>query len=216
MMITQRLISFLIGYVCGLFLMGFFLGKIKHVDITKAGSGNVGTTNATRVLGVKSGILTLLCDILKGFAAAFIVWMLYRGAYEEQSVRVLASYAAFGAMIGHMFPFYMGFKGGKGVATSLSFMAVCVPQVMPLCVATFIVTVLLTKYVSLGSVLGTVVVIIEVIVFGTRGMLFYEGAQLVDMARLVCIAAAIVIVKHHANIGRLLRGEENKLSFHKG
>ncbi len=212
-MIAARLISVGIGYVCGLFLAGYILGKLKHVDITKKGSGNVGTTNATRLLGKKAGLITLVCDILKGLFAALLVWFFFRNTYDGITVRMLMSYAAFGAMVGHMFPFYMGFKGGKGVATSLGFMAICVPQVLFLCVLAFVIAVLFTKYVSLGSILGVVVVVIQLFVFGSRGMLYYGGAQLTEVYVLVCAAAAMILIKHHENIGRLLKGEENKLQL---
>ncbi len=213
-MVAARIISLGIGYICGLFLAGYVLGKFKHVDITKEGSGNVGTTNATRILGAKVGLVTLFCDIFKGLFAALLVWLIYRGTYDLVSVRLLMSYATFGAMLGHMFPVYMGFKGGKGVATSLGFMAVCVPQVLPLCILTFLAAVLLTKYVSLGSVLGVLVVVAELFLLGKGDVLNYEGAQLREVYVLVCAAAALVLVKHHENIGRLLRGEENKLNLH--
>ncbi|MBQ7677470.1 MAG: glycerol-3-phosphate 1-O-acyltransferase PlsY [Lachnospiraceae bacterium] len=209
-MIAARVISLCIGYVCGLFLGGYFIGKIKHKDIREFGSGNVGTTNATRAFGLKGGLFTLVCDIVKGFVAAGIVCMIFKGKYDGLTVKLLASYAAFGAMLGHMFPFYMGFKGGKGVATSLSFLALCVPQTIPLCVLTFIVVVVLTRYVSLGSILGVIVVVLQLFLFGSRGRLFYSGAMLKEVTVLVCVAAVIVIIKHHENIGRLLRGEENK------
>ncbi len=214
-MVTARIISVGIGYVCGLFLAGYLLGKYKHVDITKEGSGNVGTTNATRILGVKVGVITLVCDILKGLVAALIVWLIFRSTYDRSTVRILMSCATFGAMLGHMFPVYMGFKGGKGVATSLGFMAVCVPQVLPLCILTFLAAVLLTKYVSLGSILGVIVVVAQLFLYGKGDSLMYDGAQLKEVYALVCAAAALVIIKHHANIGRLLRGEENKLNLHK-
>lgn len=212
-MIAAKGISLLIGYICGLFLAGYLLGKLNHVDIRQEGSGNVGTTNATRVLGAKNGIVTLICDIMKGLAAAMFVWMIFHGRYGDDDLRLLMSYATFGAMLGHMFPFYMGFKGGKGVAASLSFLLMCVPQTMPVCVLTFVVIVALTKYVSLGSVLGIVFVVIQMFIFGSKGWLFYSGAQLKEVYVLVSVAATIVVFKHRENIGRLLRGEENKLSF---
>ena len=213
----EAVISLAIGYAFGLILLGYFLGRLSHVDIRKLGSGNVGTTNATRVLGWKKGLLTLLCDVGKGFAAAGVVWLLFHGRepITAEELRLLMVYAAFGAILGHDFPIYMKFRGGKGVATSLSFLVVVNPRIALATALVFVVTVLITHYVSLGSILGDGIATCMAFLWG--GLDFYQTEDWVhrEAAVLFGIAAAILLIKHHANIGRLIRGEENRLELKK-
>ena len=110
----ERIICLVIGYAFGLFQTGYFLGKLNGIDIRKKGSGNVGTTNVIRNLGWKTGLITFAGDALKAIAAVLIV----RFVFLHSTMRMLlCTYAGFGAILGHDFPFYMHFKGGKGVAT---------------------------------------------------------------------------------------------------
>ena len=124
-----RLISILIGYACGHFITGFFYGKTQHVDLREVGSGNVGTTNTYRNLGPKAGILTLLGDVFKVVLSVLIVWLIYHNS-AGVNVKVLEYYAALGTILGHNFPIFMKFHGGKGIACTGGLMiAVC-----PICV----------------------------------------------------------------------------------
>ena len=109
----ERLICLAIGYVCGLFQTGYLVGKMNHMDIRKKGSGNAGTTNALRVLGWKAGVITFSGDVLKCVAAFLVSYFMYRGS---DMMPLLAMYAGAGVTLGHNFPFYMNFKGGKGIA----------------------------------------------------------------------------------------------------
>ena len=109
----ERVICLAVGYVCGLLQTGYLVGEMSHVDIRKKGSGNAGTTNALRVLGWKAGILTFAGDVLKCIVAFLIVFFMYRGSDCRP---LLAMYAGAGVTLGHNFPFYMNFKGGKGIA----------------------------------------------------------------------------------------------------
>ena len=120
----ERLICLAVGYVCGLFQTGYLVGKMNHIDIRKEGSGNSGTTNALRVLGWKAGIFTFLGDVLKCVAAYFIVRFMYRGS---DCLPLLVMYAGAGVTLGHNFPFYMNFKGGKELRLwqDLSLLTVC-------------------------------------------------------------------------------------------
>ncbi len=213
-MIAARLISLAIGYCFGMILIGYLLGKLAHIDIRKEGSGNVGTTNATRVLGAKAGLITLIFDISKGLVAAGVVWLLFRSRFPDD-IRLLMVYASFGSMIGHDFPVYLGFKGGKGVATGIAFFFVTLPPGVPLLVLAFIIIVAVTKYVSLASITGAVLALIEIFVFDRAGLLDYKGGQLTEVVILVAAAVVILIVKHRANIGRLIAGTENRFSLHK-
>ena len=110
-----RLVCLLIGYIFGCFQTSYIYGKLHGIDIRQYGSGNAGTTNSLRVLGKKAGAIVLVCDILKTGLAMTMVRLLFREHYGD-ILYLLAIYAAAGAILGHNFPFYLGFKGGKGIA----------------------------------------------------------------------------------------------------
>ena len=214
-MLVARGISLVIGYICGLFLTGFIIGKIEKVDLTTQGSGNVGTTNTLRILGVPKGALTLIGDMLKGVVAAFIVYLIFRNtAYGATGIALLMEYACFGAVLGHDFPFYMMKKGGKGIATSAAFVLVCFPRALPLLVLAFIAIVFFTRYVSLGSISIAALLSVEVIVFAHLGYLDYYNEYKLEAVVIVVLTSLLAIIKHRSNIGRLLKGCENKFSFH--
>lgn len=211
-MLSARLISILIGYICGMFLSGFFIGKSKDVDIRKQGSGNIGTTNTMRILGIRMGAVTLALDCLKCIAAIAIVWALFHDSQSDH-IRLLMLYAAFGAVLGHDFPVFMKFKGGKGIATSFGMLIVLYPQFLPVCVLVFFLAFGFTRYVSLGSILAAVAVIVQVIVFGQMGLLSYPQKDLPEAQIITVIIGILALVLHHSNIKRLIAGNENKLSF---
>lgn len=207
-----RVISILIGYACGHFLTGFFYGKTQHVDLRKVGSGNVGTTNTYRNLGPKAGILTLLGDVFKVVLSVLIVWLIYRDS-AGVNVKVLEYYAALGTILGHNFPIFMKFRGGKGIACTGGLMVAVCPICVPVCLTIFLVTVLTTKYVSLGSILVCISFFIQILVFGNNGMLGLSGADLTEVCILAGVVMVLGIARHHANIGRLLNGTESRFSF---
>lgn len=207
-----RIISILIGYACGHFLTGFFYGKTQHVDLRKVGSGNVGTTNTYRNLGPKAGILTLLGDVFKVVLSVLIVWLIYRNN-AGVNVTVLEYYAALGTILGHNFPIFMKFHGGKGIACTGGLMVAVCPICVPICLTIFLVTVLTVKYVSLGSILVCISFFIQILVFGQMGLLGLAGADLIEVYILAGVVMVLGIVRHHANIGRLLHGTESKFSF---
>ena len=209
-----RIISILIGYACGHFLTGFFYGKTQHVDLRKVGSGNVGTTNTYRNLGPKAGILTLLGDVFKVVLSVLIVWLLFRGNAGE-NVKVLQYYAAVGTILGHNFPIFMKFHGGKGIACTGGLMVAVCPLCVPICLTIFLATVLITKYVSLGSILVCVSFFAQIIVFGQCGILKLSGSDLMEVYILAAFVMVLGIARHHANIGRLIHGTENKFYFKK-
>lgn len=136
-MIGARVIALGIGYLFGLFQTGYLYGKSQGIDIRSEGSGNAGTTNSLRVLGIKAGLITFAGDLCKAILAVLLVKVLFRNAYPD-AVRILELYAGFGAVLGHNFPFYLKFKGGKGIAcTSGMILAVC-PMAAPVCLILFI------------------------------------------------------------------------------
>lgn len=209
-----RVVSFVIGYICGNLILGFLLGEAKGVDIRKEGSGNVGATNTMRTLGKKFGILTLLCDILKVIVAGFISWLIFKDQMGENS-GIIFYYAGIGAVFGHMFPFYMIKSGGKGVASTLGLALMTAPAAGGIALLVFIIVVLITRYVSLGSIIAAITYFVCVLVMGLNGWLGLSGSAVYEAIVIAGVAALLIIVKHHANIGRLIKGTENRFSLSK-
>lgn len=213
-MIGARLIALGIGYVFGLFQTGYFYGKSKGIDIRNEGSGNAGTTNSLRVLGWKAGLITFLGDLFKAILAVVLVKIIFEDRYPD-AIKVLELYAGFGAVLGHNFPFYLKFKGGKGIAcTSGMILAVC-PLAAPLCLFLFIVSIAITRYVSLGSILVVTFYLIQVIVFGQMGYLHLEALYIPEFYMISACFTIMGLWRHRANISRLLHGTENKLGAKK-
>ena len=117
--IIGRIVAVIIGYCFGMILMGYLIGKSKNIDLTKVGSGNVGSTNTMRNLGVPAGLITLLWDCTKCIVAVVFVWLTFHRFFEDTNIYMV--YAGLGTVLGHDFPCYMHFKGGKGVASTLGF-----------------------------------------------------------------------------------------------
>ena len=213
-MIVARIISLVIGYAFGLFQTGYFYGKSQGIDIRKEGSGNAGATNSLRVLGIKAGAITFFGDLMKAILSVVIVYFLFRNSYPE-SVKVLELYAGFGSVIGHNFPFYLRFKGGKGIAcTSGMILAVC-PMAAPVCLILFIGAVAISRYVSLGSILVVSAYLIQVIIFGQMGWLGLENAYLPEFYVVSACFTIMALWRHRANVVRLLNGTENKIGVKK-
>lgn len=213
-MITARIIAVVIGYVFGLFQTGYIYGKSKGIDIRKEGSGNAGTTNSLRVLGWKAGLVTFLGDLLKAIFAVLLVKIIFQEKYPE-GVAVLELYAGLGAVLGHNFPCYLKFKGGKGIAcTSGMILAVC-PLAAPVCLILFVVSIAITRYVSLGSILVVLAYLIQVIIFGQTGVLNLEVSYLPEFYVISACFTVMGLWRHKENIKRLLAGTENKLGAKK-
>lgn len=206
-MIIARIVAVAIGYVIGLFQTGYLYGKSHGIDIREHGSGNSGTTNTLRTLGWKAGAITFIGDVAKAIVAVVIVHFLFR---EMEGLKVIELYAGFGAVLGHNFPFYLKFKGGKGIAsTSGMILAVC-PQAAPLCLILFIVIVLATRYVSLGSIIMVIAFVIQSITYNHLGWLGVESGYMPEFDILAACFTALAIWQHRANIKRLINGTENK------
>lgn len=213
-MIIARFVSIAVGYACGLFETGYFYGKKNGVDIRTKGSGNSGATNTLRTFGWKAGLVTCLGDILKTVAAVLLVTLLFGKTYADNII-LLKLYAGFGAVLGHNFPFYLKFKGGKGVACTGGMVLAVFPIVAPVSMGIFVLISALTKYVSLGSIIGLISVGIQVIIYGQLGIIAVPGAV---RAEFYIVAAGICVLgvwQHRANIRRLLNGTENKLGAKK-
>ena len=210
----ERLICVLIGYVFGLFQTSYIIGKIHKTDIREHGSGNAGTTNALRTFGKKAGAMTLLGDCLKCVLAVVAVRLIFRDKSADM-LPLLAIYAAAGCVLGHNFPFYLKFKGGKGIAcTSGMILAVC-PLAAPVCLILFIGSIAITRYVSLGSILVVTSYLVQVLIFGHMGYLHIDAAYLPEFYVVSACFTAMALWRHRSNIGRLLHGTENKFTFKK-
>lgn len=206
----ERIICLLMGYVFGLFQTAFFYGKSKGIDIRQHGSGNSGTTNALRVLGRKAGLIVLVGDCLKCILAVGVTRLIF-GESHADMIYLLCIYAAAGAILGHNFPFYMGFKGGKGIASTAGLILSLHPYLIPMGVVLFFGTFFLTHYVSLGSLLVYLGFVIEIIVLGQLGI--FQGMSqpcLNEMYVVAFLLAVMAYWRHRENIVRLLQGNERK------
>ncbi|EOT25530.1 acyl-phosphate glycerol 3-phosphate acyltransferase [Eubacterium sp. 14-2] len=211
-MVVNRIICLAIGYIFGLFQTGFIYGKLHHIDIREYGSGNAGTTNTLRTLGWKAGLVTFLGDAGKAILSMLLAWILFHEKYPGQ-VSLLEMYAGLGTVLGHNFPFYMKFKGGKGIACTAGFLITFYPPLAILCLLVFVVTVAVTRYVSLGSILVSVCFYIQLIVFGQMGYLWVDKELLPETYVVGAVFTVLAIWRHRANVKRLLTGTENKFSI---
>ena len=196
-------IAYLLGSInFAVIFANIFLKK----DVSELGSGNAGTTNVMRTAGFLPGALTFVCDALKGFAACFIGKMLFIHAYPDTIPWIYVAYmCGVACMLGHVFPIFFRFKGGKGVATSVGIFAVCCPIAIIIGLTVFALMTIITKIVSLSSLIATVTVISLSIVF------YNSDANIVLPAVLSIAMGVIVFLKHKENIKRLVRGEEKKI-----
>lgn len=206
-LIILRFVCLAIGYVFGLFQTAYILGKSKGIDIREHGSGNAGTTNAMRIMGPKAGLIVFLGDLLKCFFALTLVGFLFGKAHPE-AVYVLKVWTFAGVVLGHDYPVYMGFKGGKGVAVMAGFIPGFHWTLIPVGILLFFVPYSLTKYVSLGSLLLYLGIFITVVVEGKMGL--YGPVQLTEIIIILGLLTFMAWFRHRANIGRLLAGNERK------
>nr|MBF0221258.1 glycerol-3-phosphate 1-O-acyltransferase PlsY [Desulfobulbaceae bacterium] len=182
------------GYLVGSIPFGLVLGKMAGIDVRTSGSGNIGATNVSRLLGKKMGVVTLLADAGKAVLPMLVAsWVLSDSSH-------LYVYATGGAaFLGHLYPVYLKFKGGKGVATALGIFIYIQPIAIVFCLALFVGTVKMTGYVSLGSLLASALMPILVCALDGITPAFY----------LALFVAIFIWIKHHENIRRLLNHEEN-------
>lgn len=205
----ERVICLLIGYVCGLFQTSYIYGKAHGIDIREHGSGNAGTTNALRTLGAKAGALTFLGDCFKCVLAVVIVRLIFGGSHPD-TIRLLGLYASAGAILGHNFPFYLKFKGGKGIACTAGLLLSFDWRLTLAALAVFLIAFFITHYVSLGSLLVYVVFLLGLVLMGQTGQFVMEAAHIHEMYLVAALLAVLAFYKHRANIVRLLHGNENK------
>ena len=205
-MILARVICLVAGYAFGLLQTSYIYGRMKGIDIREHGSGNAGTTNALRVLGKKAGLIVFIGDLFKAIIISAIVHVVIGHLYPNEVYLYLA-YAGLGTVLGHNFPCYLHFKGGKGIATTAGIIVGFLdPVIIVSCLIAFIVIVAITRYVSLGSITIVTMFCIE-----------YAPSYhaMVESVIVVAVICGMAIVRHHANIVRLLHHEENKLGAKK-
>lgn len=211
----ERFICVMIGYVFGLLQTGYIYGKLHHVDIRQEGSGNAGTTNALRTMGWKAGAVTFLGDCFKCVFAVLTVYLIY-GEMKADIFPLLKLYTGMGVILGHNFPFYMRFKGGKGIAATAGLLISTVNLWMVLvCLIAFVGVVGITKYVSLGSLVVVVIYFAEIVIYGQMGKFGMLSGALYEMYAVAAFLMVLAFYKHRENIKRLLSGTENKLSVGK-
>lgn len=199
----------LIGYALGSISFSvIFSKKFAGFDLREKGSGNAGSTNALRTAGKKVGAITLVCDILKGLVAILLA-ILIGNIFKYENVAVLVQIAAIAAIIGHTFPIFFGFRGGKGVATSLGVLLLVNWKIGLICLIFALILMAVTKIVSIGSIAAAILFPVLVLFIGDSFIV--EGNYFIFSI----ILALLVIFNHRGNIKKLANGTENKLSFKK-
>ena len=193
--ILHFLLGFVLGHVCGSVPSGLWLVQAFHgIDIRNYGSKNIGTTNVFRIVGPKTAVLVLIADAFKGILAVGIMSYFFHNP-------LLDVVTALGALLGHNYSIFLGFKGGKGVATALGLLIFMMPNVAVASFGIWLVCVLLTRYVSLGSIMAAIF---------TPPLAWYLGYPTAYVIFSV-VAAFFVVLRHKENIHRLLTGTESKI-----
>jgi glycerol-3-phosphate acyltransferase PlsY len=185
----------LFGYLIGAIPFGLVIGRMAGLDIRTEGSRNIGATNVGRVLGRKLGVVTLVCDCLKGFLPMALAAYCLADAADKELIVALTGTLA---VIGHMFPVYLRFRGGKGVATSLGVFLYLSQPAIAISLAVFVVSVALSGFVSVGSLVACALIPL---------WLYLLGASKISIT-VAAVLALLIWGKHHENIDRLLHGKE--------
>ncbi|GAB4323306.1 MAG: glycerol-3-phosphate 1-O-acyltransferase PlsY [Bacteroidales bacterium] len=202
-------IAFVLAYLIGSIPTSVWIGRLFYgVDVRTKGSGNAGATNTIRVLGWQAGVPVLLLDVAKGWFAVYLGDFFYQPGWVMPGYESYEILLAGAAVLGHVFPIYVGFKGGKGIATLLGIGLALFPVASLIAVAVFTVVLLSTGYVSLGSIIASVT-------FPLTEMVILHHTGHLPMTILAISVAVFVPITHHKNIRRLLRGEESRFTLKK-
>lgn len=199
-MITNIILCIFFGYIFGCFSTGFFIGKLNNIDIRQYGSKSSGMTNALRTLGAKAAVFTLIGDMVKAIIPILLVKFLIFPHLEY--VRLLSLYTGLGVVLGHNYPVWLKFKGGKGIAATAGTMASFDPWIIPFALPIFLISVAITRYVSVGSLLVASIFPIWIAI---------RNPGELHMLYVALIYTILAFIKHRSNIKRLLTGTENKL-----
>ena len=207
MLTLPNLLGLLVAYLVGSIPSAVWVGRtFYNIDVREYGSGNAGATNTFRVLGKKPGIAVLIMDILKGFLAVKLAFIM--GDYDSQSPEFIDFELALAVcgIMGHIFPVFVGFRGGKGVATMLGILIGIHPQAAVICALSFIITLYLSGYVSLSSMISGIVFPIVI-------MVFYSTNSSINIFSLA--VAILILVTHQRNIERIIRKEESRVKWYR-
>lgn len=208
MLLLEMITIFIGSYLFGAIPFGFIIGKTKGIDIREHGSKNIGSTNVTRTLGKKWGMLCFLFDFLKGFLPSFIAifilpkYLDLSGNYADMSIIL----AIVGSFVGHIFPVYLKFKGGKGVATGAGALLALTPLSVIIGLAGWVIIFKISRYVSVASILAAVIVAAMTAILSSSNI-YPVSLTLQIFVAVICL---IAIIKHKTNIIRLLNGTENR------
>lgn len=204
----KELVLIIFAYLIGSIPTALIISrKFFGIDIRDYGSGNMGATNTYRVLGSKYGTIVMVCDILKGIlAVSLFTFLPYYFHHELERTNFMIG-LGLAAVLGHVFPVFAGFKGGKGVATLFGMVLAVQPLVAVSCVGVFILVLYLTRYVSLSSILGAMMLPISVLWIWNEHEVMYRVFAL--------LVAFMVVLTHQKNIGRILRGVESRMPIFK-
>ena len=205
--IVVAIIAYLIGSIN---FSVIFSKKMAGFDVREKGSGNAGTTNMLRSVGKKAAAITLICDILKGVVAILIA-MFIAWAFKVENASLLVQIAGIAVVLGHTFPIFFGFKGGKGVATALGVLLMTNWQIGLICLVFGVVLIALTRMVSLGACAAAVLFPVLTLFINEHYIVSQGSSYLIYSI----ILAVIVLFNHRSNIQRILSGKENKISFKK-
>jgi glycerol-3-phosphate acyltransferase PlsY len=209
-MIAYYIVMAIVAYAIGSISFSvIFSKKMAGFDVREKGSGNAGSTNVLRTVGKKAALLTLICDILKGIVAVLLA-VLLGNIVKELNGALLVQIAAIAVVLGHTFPIFFEFKGGKGVATSLGVLLLINWKIGLICLIFALVIMALTKMVSAGSVLAAILFPILTLFIGQENFIVQGNYFIFSV-----IMAVIVAFNHRSNIKRILNGTENKLSLKK-
>lgn len=209
------IIMAIIAYVIGSISFSVIISKkMAGFDVREKGSGNAGSTNVLRSVGKKAAVLTLICDVLKGVIAIGIA-VAIGNIVDNLNKELLVQIAGIAVVLGHTFPVFFGFKGGKGVATSLGVLLISNWQIGLICLVFALVLMALTRIVSLGSCAAAVLYPVLTLFINEHYTVLTEGKDGKAYLIYSIILAVIVLYNHRSNIKRLLNGTENKLDFKK-
>ena len=201
-----RIVCLVIGYMVGCMETAYFVSKAWKTDLRSQGSGNLGTTNALRVLGVKAGAATFAGDILKSVLAFAAGMFLF-----PEAGALAGMYGSIGAILGHDFPFYLHFRGGKGIAATAGLFVSLDPVLMVIAAVSFVLSVAVTKYVSAGSVLVVIELMAGVLIYGFLGKWGLAQPHLYELYAITAFLTVLALYRHKKNIKGLINGTERKL-----